>query len=214
MVAGDDEVSRRWHAGLGSVAADAGYVYVFVDAAETKVHMIDQLYAAVAQVVDWDSLVGQTLASAWREVGLPPSRDGLSVAAVAAHHDVDAGEAARSIRRQLEASLLRDTSLVREFRVAILRLCQAKLGTGEVTAQERQAVLPGCRCNPWPCVRCGPPRYTAACRRCGRPWRAAQAGLSRPVTPAGRSRTRWSSRCRSRRPRLVRRIRCPRPAFR
>lgn len=142
VVAGDSDVAQRWHAGLASIAAADGYLHAPVDAAETKVHMIDQLYAALARVVDWHGLVRQTVASAWRHVGLPPATgDRVSVAAVSEHHDVDAREAARSIRRQLETTLLHDTSLVREFRVAILRLCQAELGTGEVTTEERDAVL-------------------------------------------------------------------------
>lgn len=141
VVVGDDDVSRRWHGGMAAVTAAEGYLHVPVDAAETKIHMIDHLYAAVARAVDWDGLVRQSVGAAWREIGLPPASGGeLSVAAVASHHDVDVREAARSIRRELEATLLRDTSLVREFRVAVLRLCQAELATGEVTEEEREAV--------------------------------------------------------------------------
>lgn len=150
VVVGDDDVSGRWHDGLAAVTAAEGYLRVPVDAAETKVHMIDQLYAAVARSVDWDALVRRSVAAAWDDIGLPPpSRDeaagggpggGLSVATVAAHHDVDVREAARSIRRQLETALLRDTGLAREFRVAVLRLCQAELDTGDVTDEEQAAV--------------------------------------------------------------------------
>jgi len=153
VVPGDEAVSRRWHDGLASVAAAAGYVHVPVDAAQTKVHMIDHVYAAVARSLDWDGLVAWTLAAAWRDIGLPaPAGDdgaaGSSVAAVATHHGVDPREAARSIRRQLEATLLHDTGLVREFRVAVLRLCQADLGTGEVTDEEQAAVRAWLRVEP------------------------------------------------------------------
>ncbi len=154
VVVGDEDVASRWHDGLAAVTAAEGYLRVAVDAAETKVHMIDQLYAAVARSVDWDALVRRTVAAAWGDIGMsPPSRDeaargrpgvgpggGLSVATVAAHHDMDVREAARSIRRRLEETLLRDTSLAREFRVAVLRLCQAELDTGDVTDEEQAAV--------------------------------------------------------------------------
>ncbi len=142
IVPGDGQVATRWHDALARVAAAEGYVRVRVDAADTKVHMVDQLYAAVARDVDWAALARQAVRAAWESIDLPPA-DGrhLSAAAVAAHHEVDAREAGRSLRRRLEADLLHDATLAREFRVALLRLCQAELGTGEVSEEERAAVI-------------------------------------------------------------------------
>lgn len=150
VVTGDDDVSRRWHAGLQRLADDEGCRYAAVDAATTKMSMIDQIYAAVARSIDWDPLVRRTVYDAWDAVGLPPP-DGqaeLRAAAVAEHNGVDVREAVRSIRRQLESALLADTTLTREFRTAILRLCQAELGTGETLAAERDAVLAWLRVEP------------------------------------------------------------------
>ena len=70
------------------------------------------------------------------------------MAAVAGAHAVDAREAARTIRRHLEAGLLKDTTLAREFRLAVLRLCQAELATGDVDDDERQAVISWLRVEP------------------------------------------------------------------
>lgn len=149
VVAGDGEVARRWHAGLAEAAAGEGYLHVAVDAAECRVHMIDQLYAAVARQVDWRALARRQVRSAWDALGLPPpGPESLGVAAVAAHHDVDVPEAARSMRRQLETALLRDPTLAREFRLAVLRLCQAELGTGDVVDAERAAVTAWLRAEP------------------------------------------------------------------
>lgn len=147
VVAGSDDVARRWHAGLADVARTQDCLYVALDAAETKMAMIDQIYAAVARQVDWADLVGRALRAAWKDVGLP-AKDDLTVSAVAARHDVDGREAARSIRRQLEAALLGDATLAREFRLAVLRLCQAELGTGDVIEAERAAVLAWLRVEP------------------------------------------------------------------
>src|SRR6266498_3531842 len=47
----------------------------------------------------------------------------------------------RSLRRALEHALLGATGLAHEFRLAMLRLCQAELGVGEVDVAERDAVL-------------------------------------------------------------------------
>lgn len=149
VVTGGEDVTRRWHAGLARAARDEGCRYVAMDAAETKMAMIDQIYATLARTVDWDPLVRRTLYAAWQEVGLPPETESaLTATAVATFNDVDVREANRSIRRQLESTLLGDTSLDRQFRLAILRLCQAELGTGDTVEAERAAVLAWLRVEP------------------------------------------------------------------
>ena len=149
IVVGDDDVGRRWHAALSVVAAAEGYQYVYADAGDVRVHMIDQLYAAVARTLDWVDLARRQVTTSWESIGLsPPTSGELGVAAVAAHHDVSIPEAARSMRRQLESTLLRNPTLAREFRLAVLRLCQAELGTGDVLAAEREAVTAWLRVEP------------------------------------------------------------------
>jgi P-loop Domain of unknown function (DUF2791) len=149
IVVGDDDAAARWHQSLRVAASGDGYLYVSVDAAEARVHMVDQVYAAVARGVDWGDLARRQVYAAWDELGLaPPDAGELAVTAVATHHGVDTREAARSIRRRLEGLLLRDPTLAREFRLAVLRLCQAELGTGEVADAERDAVVSWLRVEP------------------------------------------------------------------
>lgn len=148
VVAGDSRVAQRWHAGLARLSATRGYTHTVVDAAEAKVSLVDQVYATVARQVDWDQLVRAEVRKAWDDVGLPPAADSLTVAATAAENDVDAREAARTIRRALEHTVLQDSALSREFRLAVLRLCQAELDTGDVTDDERAAVLAWLRVEP------------------------------------------------------------------
>ncbi len=149
VVTGSDDVAMRWHHHLASAAADEGYLYVAAEAADVRVHLVDQLYATVARQLDWSELAQRQVRDAWDQLGLPvPEPAELSVAAIAEHHEVDAREAARSMRRQLESTLLHDPSLAREFRLAVLRLCQAELGTGDVLGAERAAVLSWLRVEP------------------------------------------------------------------
>src|SRR6266542_1396225 len=121
VVAGDDDVAARFHAGLAADAAAEGFVYAAVDAAATRAHLADQLFFAVAGQVDWAALASRAVR--------------------AAHDEVDARELYRSVRRALEHALLGATGLAHEFRLAMLRLCQAELGVGEVDVAERDAVL-------------------------------------------------------------------------
>lgn len=149
VVAGSDEVAARWHRSLATAADAEGYLYIGVDAADHRVHLIDQLYAAVSRQVDWLHLARRQVCAGWESLGLPPEQpDALAVAAVAAHHDVAVPEAARSMRRHLEAELLRNPALDREFRLAVLRLCQCELATGDVLESERDAVLAWLRVEP------------------------------------------------------------------
>lgn len=149
VVTGDDGVAARWHRGLAAAADAEGYLYVGVDSAEHRVHLIDQLFAAVSRQVDWRGLARHQVRAGWESLGLAPATpDELAVASVAAHHDVAATEAARSMRRFLETALLRDSGLDREFRLAVLRMCQFELGTGDVLDAERDAVLAWLRVEP------------------------------------------------------------------
>ena len=55
--------------------------------------------------------------------------------------DVDPGELDRDVNRQLQHAVFHDYAMVQEFRIAMLRLCQAQLRTGQVTEAEHAAVL-------------------------------------------------------------------------
>jgi P-loop Domain of unknown function (DUF2791) len=144
VVAGDDDVARRFHAGLAADAAAEGFVYAAVDAAMTRSHLADQLFFAIAAQVDWAALASRAVRAAYDAAAFPvpgPAPGDLTVAAVAAHYEVDARELYRSVRRALEHALLGATDLAHEFRLAMLRLCQAELGVGEVDVAERDGVL-------------------------------------------------------------------------
>jgi hypothetical protein len=141
MVTGSDAVTQELAAGLAAIGD--GFVHAAVDAAMTRVHMVDQLFAAVARQVDWTALASEVVREAYRRAGFPVpyDRHDLTVLAVAAHHDVDASELYRSVRRALEGAVLYDATLSYEFRVAMVRLCQERLGRGDVNIAERDAVL-------------------------------------------------------------------------
>jgi hypothetical protein len=141
MVTGGEDTSREIADGLATLGD--GFEHAAVDAASTRVHMIDQLFAAVARQVDWAALAAAAVRRGYERAGFPVPRAGadLTVTAVAAVHEVDADELYRSIRRELERSVLGDVTLSHQFRVAMLRLCQGWLGRGDVHDSERAAVL-------------------------------------------------------------------------
>lgn len=156
-VVGSDQVAERFREGLAAAATAEEYLFAAVDAANDRVHLVDQLFFAVARQVDWSALATSAVRAAYDAAAFPvpdsvvlagttgqtapgPS-GGLTVASVAASYDVNPRELYRSVRRQLEQALLGGVGLTREFRLAMLRLCQAELGAGDVDAVERDAVL-------------------------------------------------------------------------
>lgn len=139
-VAGSPETAGRLQRALGAAADAAGCLFVTVSAEDVRLSQVDQLFFAVARQVDWDRLAAAVVRTAYDAVGFPAGA-GLSVATVAAEHDVDVRELYRSVRRQLEQTLLGDTGLVRELRRAVLRLAQVQLGGGDVDRAEHDAVL-------------------------------------------------------------------------
>lgn len=139
-VAGTPETAGRLQRALGAAADKAGCLFVTVSAEDVKLSQIDQLFFAVARAVDWDALAAAVVRSAYDAVHFPAGT-GLRVADVAHEHDVDARELYRSVRRQLEHTLLGDAALARELRRAVLRLAQVQLGGGDVDRAEHDAVL-------------------------------------------------------------------------
>lgn len=101
------------------------------------------MFAAIARQLDWVALAEAVVRAALERAAfpVPDEHQGVDLAAVARHHDVDAAELYRSVRRAIEQIVLRDTELSHEFRVAMLRLCQERLGRGDVSETERETVI-------------------------------------------------------------------------
>lgn len=143
VVAPEDDDASSFSAALRERAVAAGYHTARVDAAETRVHMIDQIFFELARQVDWDSLAFHAARAALAAAAhpVPEGSDDVSVGAVAAHYGVEPAELTRDVNRALQEGIHRDFAMVQEFRTAMLRLCQARLATGQVTEAEQAAVL-------------------------------------------------------------------------
>lgn len=154
-VAGSEDTANRFARALGAAADTAGCLFVSVSAAETRLSQIDALFFAVARELDWDALAASLVRRAYDAIAFPAGA-GLTVAEVSAEHDVDARELYRSVRRQLEQTLLRDPALARELRRAVLRLAQGQLGGADLQDDERDAVLAWLRGEPTSLTRLRP----------------------------------------------------------
>lgn len=124
----DDAVRDRLAAAFPRLGD--GFAYAEVDAASTRVHLIDQVFTTIARQVDWVGLANSVVRSALDHAAfpVPAGIDDIDLGVIARHHDVDAAELYRSVRRAIEHLVLRDAEMSHEFRVAMLRLCQERLG--------------------------------------------------------------------------------------
>jgi hypothetical protein len=153
VVVGAEEVATRWHEGLSATAGAYGFTHVGLDAASTRIHLMHEVFLAVSRRLDWSATARFAVRAAYDRLGLPAPEGELSVPEVAAYHEIDVRELGRSLRRSLEADILGDVSLAHEFRVAMLRLCQAETTSFEVDAAERAAVVGWLRGEPVPLGR-------------------------------------------------------------
>jgi hypothetical protein len=143
LVPQDDPQADVLHAGLENAAARTNFVYVQVDAAMDRVHMIDQVFFAVARQVDWEGLTNTFLRQVYVDCSfpVPDTSYDLTVATLARAYDYDQGELNRTINRHLQQSLLSDFQMAQEFRVAMVRLCQSRMLDNSAATAEREAVL-------------------------------------------------------------------------
>ncbi len=140
-VAGDGGAADRLEAALAAATTELGGLHVAISAESTRVHMIDQIFFAIARTINWEDLAAAHVRAAYQAAAFPaPAGSDLTVASVARNHDVDGRELYRSVRRNLERSLLANATIATDMGRAMLRLAQTHLGLGDVDAAEHDAV--------------------------------------------------------------------------
>ena len=114
---------------LRRLGEQAGYRVAVVNAAETRVQMIDRIFHDVARQMPWEetarAFLGQVIPDAGYQ--LPVDRSNLTLAALAEVNDIPERRLHTSISDILWRSLFRDYAMSQEFRLAMVRLCRAQL---------------------------------------------------------------------------------------
>lgn len=118
---------------LRRVALDEGYLFVSVDAATTKVHMIDRLFNSVAQQVDWDDLAYSFLTDTLTEAKYKvPDRKEFNLSVLAEANGLDVEDMREKVNNRLRSRLSKDYAMTQEFRLAMLGLCNFRVDVGDV----------------------------------------------------------------------------------
>ncbi|MFH1767153.1 MAG: BREX system ATP-binding domain-containing protein, partial [Patescibacteria group bacterium] len=113
---------------LQNIANNEGFHYVHVDAATTKIHMVEQLFFGVSKHIDWDNLAYEYLRRLLSEtIKLPTKKDNFNIREIAALNGSEVREMYPNINKMLTKNLFRNYDITQEFRIAMLRLCQNQL---------------------------------------------------------------------------------------
>ncbi|MEX2238278.1 MAG: BREX system ATP-binding domain-containing protein [Dehalococcoidia bacterium] len=120
-------------ASLSERAANCGYAVAHVDAEQTRVQMIDQIFFAVAEQMPWNDLSLRVLARLASEAGFTPaaSGDGRFITRLAEANRTEEGTIRLELRPAMERGIFKHRKLSKDFRVAMMHLSQAELSGGE-----------------------------------------------------------------------------------
>lgn len=113
-----------------------------LDAATVKLHLIEQIFFALARGVDWPALARGRVRGFLERYGfvVPPDPAAFTYEQIAAANAYTEAELRRDVRNWLRDHVYQDYAMVQEFRIAMLRLCQAQLDPGEAAQAEAAAL--------------------------------------------------------------------------
>jgi hypothetical protein len=127
---------------LGELLAAAGAAHDFevvrLDARAVRLHLIDRLFHAVAEQMEWDHLASAYLAQLLHARGLrlPPTGERPVLARLADLNAAPELLLRSDLHRALEREVYEDCAMSREFRLAMLQLCLAQLDPTDNPALE------------------------------------------------------------------------------
>lgn len=106
-----------------------GLAHVAIDAVTTRVHMIQDVFFAIAGALDWDAMAQCFVESLFGRMGYEWPRPGEAVPIqdVAERNRLDVTLLRRDFRQWLTAEVMQDTEMTQDFRMAMTQLCLQRL---------------------------------------------------------------------------------------
>ena len=140
----EPEVTVGLHRALVDAGRQHGYLVAALDAADTKVHLMDQVFFAVARQIDWNALARQVLLGLAAGAGfrVPETEtDGPVEELCAAASDLSVGLVRTELRRLIDQQVFRNREMAKDFRVAMTNLCFAALSGGQEGEERSRAIV-------------------------------------------------------------------------
>ena len=129
----EDSLRRDLFDGLADISLPSGYLVVTINASETKVHMMDEIFFRTAQQVPWRALSRKIIATLAAESGYSwiDGDDGPLFQRLAGHNRVDPQLLLLDLKKAIGDKVFKKRNLSRDFRVAMTHLCMAELSGGQ-----------------------------------------------------------------------------------
>ena len=120
---------------LTSMASNLDYMVVNVDSAETRVHMPQDIFFAIAGQIDWRFLARRVLLKLSEDVGYSTSTidaagGGPILAAISKANSIEEHLIGLELRRRLPDAVTSNGNMARDFRLAMTHLCLTEIGSG------------------------------------------------------------------------------------
>lgn len=137
----DDETSSGLAEAVNEKAKRLGYCAVNLNAGDNRVHLIQELFFAVAKKLDWVSfahaIAQQIVVENWGE----KFKGVTSVADISAALKIDELIVRTQVQQSLNKCVMQDYSLAKDFRIAMLHVCLPELLLQKYTEESRSAIL-------------------------------------------------------------------------
>jgi len=118
---------------LCRMSESEGYLIATIDAAQTGVHMIDQIFHEVARQIQWDDLAFSFVSSILSSNGFRiPSRNEFNIRKLSELNELDEPLLRVDIKKLLVKNLFHDYQMCQEFRIAMMQLCWVQLDKSDI----------------------------------------------------------------------------------
>ncbi len=126
---GDHDALTRVRERLASISGRHGLLQVPIDTRTTKLHMIQDVFFAVARAVDFDDMAQSRVEEMFRRnrYDWPSPGQPVPIQTVADTNKVDLILLDRDFKKWLTADIMRDDRMAQDFRVAMTQLCRLRL---------------------------------------------------------------------------------------
>jgi hypothetical protein len=112
-----------------------GYVAVMAGGMADRVHLIDKMFHQIAKQIDWQLLARGFMRQVMTQAGYALPDGDLRAGAVAAANNLDAAQVRFNAMQLLNAKVLKDAGMVRNFRVAMSLLCNSEVDDDDITRE-------------------------------------------------------------------------------
>jgi hypothetical protein len=125
-----DEVGKaKLATAFARQAAEHGLVFAGLGSAEVKLHMMQDVFFAIARQMDWEADAQRFVEGMFRSQGYrwPAPGQPIALNEIADANHVDPTILRREFNKWLTSDLMNDPGMAQDFRIALTQLCQNRL---------------------------------------------------------------------------------------